>query len=104
MMQDAGNPSISSNQKEITSMLIGIPGPVVGDRLIASRYGNDDTLETDDEYYYFTHDTGGDLCAWKFKRPPRVTEQQIVDAFKTQSAFLRWMSEKGSRIEVTPWW
>ena len=85
-------------------MLLGITGAVVGDRLIASRYGNDDTLEADDEFYYFTHDTGGDLCAWKFKKPPAVTEQQMIDVFNSERAFLNWVSHQGSDVEVTYWW
>ena len=43
--------------------------PVIGTRILATRYGNDDTLEADENYYYFTHDTGGDLCAQVQKNP-----------------------------------
>ena len=78
--------------------------PVIGTRILATRYGNDDTLEADENYYYFTHDTGGDLCAWKFKKPKRVSEKQMVEAFNTKQAFLGWIESKGADPQVTPWW
>ena len=40
--------------------------PVIGNRT-AVRYGNDDTLEADANYYN-THDTS-DICAWKSAMP-----------------------------------
>ncbi len=85
-------------------MLYQQPSPVVGKRLIASRYGNDDTFEADDEFYYFTHDTGGDLCAWRFKKPDRVNEQQMLQAFQTERNFLQWIQSKGSEISIQYWW
>ena len=77
-----------------------VSGQVIGTRILATRYGNDDTLEADENYYYFTHDTGGDRSS----KPKRVSEKQMVEAFNTKQAFLGWIESKGADPQVTPWW
>ena len=78
--------------------------PIIGSYILATRYGNDDTLEADANHYYFTHDTGGDLCVWKFKKPNAVTEAQIIEAFNETTGFMGWIEHNGGKPQITGWW
>lgn len=78
--------------------------PVIGDRILAMRHGMDDTLELDTKHYYFTHDTGGDLCAWHFKKPAYLTEEQLILKFNNEPRFLTWLENQGVAVRVTQWW
>ena len=74
-----------------------------GDRLLANR-GNDDGLEVDDTFFYFTHDNGRDLTVWRFARSKNIAEQEVVDAFHDYpKAFREWLMEKGIEDEDYDW-
>lgn len=76
---------------------------VCGDRLLANR-GNDDGLEVDDTFFYFTHDNGRDLTVWRFARSKNIAEQEVVDAFHDYpKAFREWLMEKGIEDEDYDW-
>ena len=94
--------SVSQSMTQVTKLQSG--GPVIGNRILAVRYGNDDTLEADTNHYYFTHDTGGDICAWKFKKPPLTSEKELIEIFVKEDMFLGWLEAQGSKTTVTQWW
>ena len=94
--------SVSQSMTQATNLQSGVP--VIGNRILAVRYGNDDTLEADANYYYFTHDTGGDICAWKFKMPSQTSEKQLIEVFAKEDLFLGWLEAKGAKTTVTQWW
>ena len=94
--------SVSQSMMQVTKLQSGVP--VIGNRILAVRYGNDDTLEADTNHYYFTHDTGGDICAWKFKMPPLTSEKELIEIFAKEDLFLGWLEAKGSKTTVTQWW
>ena len=94
--------SVSQSVKQATKLQSVVP--VIGNRILAERYNQHDTLEADTDYYYFTHDTGGDICVWKFKMPPLTSEEQLIQIFTQEDMFLRWVEAKGSKTTVTQWW
>lgn len=77
--------------------------PICGDRLLATL-NNDDGLEADREYYYITHDNGRDFRVWKFKRPKKPTEEEIVKAYyEYPYGFRAWLEEKGIQDQEHDW-
>lgn len=77
--------------------------PVCGDRLLATL-NNDDGLESDQEYYYITHDNGRDFRVWKFKRPKKQTEEEIVKAYYEHPyGFRSWLEERCIESQEHDW-
>ena len=78
-------------------------GLVCGTRLLANL-GNDDGLEIDAQFCYYTYDNGRDLRVWRFPIPTHLSEQDLTAAFyEYPNRFRGWLIDRGIQDEEYDW-
>ena len=97
---DAANPYLRG---QVMPGVRDYVSPVCGDRLLATL-NNDDGLESDQEYYYITHDNGRDFRVWKFRdRKSQQKKKLLKRITNIRTASDHWLEEKGIQDQEHNW-